>query len=99
MKNELSERSKDIETVIRERDRLVLECRSLNTDLTEKKYVTIIQNHLIRISGIFSNIGGFCDRNSRGKINLALRYFGIAMIILLYINSFSQLVAAAGLSL
>ena len=80
MKNKLSERSKDIETVIRERDRLILECRLLNTDLTEKKDVTIIQNRLIRISGILSNIRGFCDRNSRKKINLALRYFGVAMI-------------------
>ena len=80
MKDGLSERSKDIETVIRERDRLMLECRLLNTDLAEKKDATIIQNHLIRISGILSNIGGFCDKNSREKINQVLVHFSVAMI-------------------
>ena len=80
MKNELSERSKDIETVIRERDRLIRECVLLNRELAENNDITMTKNYLIRISGILSNIGGFCDRNSRKKINLALRYFGVAMI-------------------
>ena len=66
MKDWLSERSKDIETVIRERDRLMLECGLLNTDLTEKKDATIIQNHLVRISGILANIGVFAI-SIRGK--------------------------------
>lgn len=80
MEKSTSERSKDIEIIIRQRDRLITACSLLNWELSKNRDVTVIQNFMIRIAGILSNIGGFCDNKSVERIESLLKYFGAVMI-------------------
>ena len=74
-----SERQKDITTVIKEKNSLMVKCQLLS-DLIPSEFIKdmkeieedklkVVNRLLIGISTNLSNIGGFCDKRTREKIS------------------------------
>jgi hypothetical protein len=85
-----SERQKDITTVIKEKNLLMVTCRLLS-DLIPSKFIKDVKEMeenkpreinrlLIDISTHLSNIGGFCDERSRKSISAVVKFLSVVMI-------------------